>query len=256
MREIPLNICLACGGNWFREVDCYRFLREESVGSFWPGWPDLVGRISPGPMTLLVCLCGTPLAPSIGGVRGGRTPNVELLQFLDSLEQCREWLVHQHDRELLLAAAEEHLAKAKSRQDLADPVTDLERLAGRRIARLTSSRNSPRGRYWEPPKRKPASGDVLTLDTLVIALQKIGFTAREAKPVVKVIFESMTNWLKDGGRVETPLGVFEIVYTKLRERTLFRLGQPRKMYTKSKKVVFRPSKELLAACNRPKLGPQ
>jgi len=105
MREIPLNICSACGGNWFREVDCYQFLREESVGSSCASWPDLVGRISPGPMTLLICLCGTPLAPLIGGVRGGRTPNLELVQFLDSLKDSLEWLKHHHDRELLLGVA-------------------------------------------------------------------------------------------------------------------------------------------------------
>ena len=40
-----------------------KFLREESLGSMCPGWPVLVGQLSIGVMTLLVCLCGSPLAP-------------------------------------------------------------------------------------------------------------------------------------------------------------------------------------------------
>src|ERR1017187_2129218 len=55
-----------------------KFLREESLGSMRPGWPVLVGQLSIGVMTSLVCLCGSPLAPRIGGVRGGHTFNTEL----------------------------------------------------------------------------------------------------------------------------------------------------------------------------------
>src|ERR1700674_5784997 len=61
-------------------------------------------------------------------------------------------------------AAEAHLAKAEAFQILAGQMKALERLAGRRIAQQSSSRRSPRGRYWALSKRKPASGNVLTLD--------------------------------------------------------------------------------------------
>jgi nucleoid DNA-binding protein len=248
MREIPLKACPACGGNWFREADYYRFLREESLRGR-PTWPDLVGQISLSPMPLLVCLCGAPLSPSIGGVRGGLTPNLELAQLLVGLENCLAWLKVRHDGDSLLAAVEAHLAKAESIQVLTGQIKALEKLAGQRIAQQNSSRKSPRGRHWAPPKRKPASGDVLTLDTLVIALQGIGLPARDAKKVVKAIFEAITDWLKDGGIVETPLGVFKFG-RRPPERTLFRLGRLRKFNTQFKKVVFRPSREVRDRCNR------
>jgi nucleoid DNA-binding protein len=249
MRKMLLNTCPACGGDWFREADYYRFLREESLGFFWPTWPNLVGQLSPPPMPLLICLCGTPLRPSIAGVRRGRTLTLELVQLLDSLQNCHARLKIHHDGDSLLAAAEAHLAKAESFQVLAGQLKALERRAGRRIAQQSTTRKSPRGRYWAPPKRKPASGDVLTLDTLVIALQGIGLTAREGKKAVKAIFDTMIQALQDGGNVETPLGVFKFG-RRPPERKPFRLGRWRKFNTQSRKVVFRASKELLACCNR------
>ena len=42
----------------------------------------LAGQFSTGAMTLLVCLCGSPLAPDIGGVRSGHTFNTELVALL------------------------------------------------------------------------------------------------------------------------------------------------------------------------------
>jgi nucleoid DNA-binding protein len=248
MREMPLNICPACGGDWFREADYYEVFREESVRPSWPP-PDLVGQISMGPMTLLVCLCGTPLKPSIGGLRGGRTPNVELLKLFDSLRKSQACLQDHHDGDLVRAAAEEYLAKAESFQALAGQLQALEKLAGPRIAQQTPSRKSPRGCYWATPKRKPASGDVLTQDTLVLALQGIGLTARVAKKAVKAIFDAIIRWLQDGGIATTPLGVFKTV-RRPPEYTRVRLGRSMKFNTHPKRVVFLPSRELRAACNR------
>ena len=250
MRDMPLNTCPTCGGNWFREADYYEFLREESLGLSWPTWPELVGQISMAPMPLLVCLCGAPRYPSLGGIRGGRTSNLQLVQLLNSLKNCHARLKDHHDGDSVCAAAEAHLAKAASFQVLADQMRAVEGLAGKRIAQQTPSRKSPRGAYWALPTRKPASGDVLTLDTLVLALQGIGLTAQIAKIAVKTIFEEIIKWLQDGGIAETPLGNFAVVHEGRSERTLFRLGRLRKIYTKRKKVVFRPSQELLAACNR------
>src|SRR5580700_7426440 len=88
--RVPLKVCPACGGDWFREADYYEFLREESLGPFWPTWPRLVGQLSRGAMTLLVCLCGSPLAPEISGVLGNF--NTELLALLASLRKVLDRL--------------------------------------------------------------------------------------------------------------------------------------------------------------------
>ena len=191
----------------------------------------------------------TTLRPSLEGVHGGRTFSLELVQLLDSLRNSQAWLKDHHDGNSVLATAEAHLAKAESFQVLAGQLKALERRAGRRIAQQSSTRKSPRGRYWTPPKRKPASGDVLTLDTLVIALQGAGLTARVSKQAVKAIFDGMIKELQDGGNVETPLGVFQFG-RRPRERTLRRFGKDVKINTRSKKVVFRISRELRDACNR------
>jgi nucleoid DNA-binding protein len=200
-------------------------------------------------MTLLVCLCGAPLTPSIGGVRGGRTPNVELVKLLDSLQNGQAWLKDHHDRDLVLAAAEAHLAKAESFQVLAGQLKALEKLAGPRIAQQPPTRKSPRGRYWAPSERKPVSGDVLTIDTLVIALQGIGFTARLAKKAVNAIFEAITEWLKDGGIAKTPLGTFKAV-RRPPKCTLVRLGHLQNFNMQPQRIAFRISRELQEACNQ------
>ena len=88
----PWNVFPVCGGDWFREADPYEFLREVTLGSMWPTWRALVGQLSIQPMTLLVCLCGSPLAPRIGGVPGGHTFNSELAALLDSFSKVLDRL--------------------------------------------------------------------------------------------------------------------------------------------------------------------
>jgi hypothetical protein len=157
--EFPLRICQACGGNWFRAASFYEFQREELVG-IWRT-PDLVGRISPSPMTIGVCLCGSPWSPSIGGVHGGHTPNAELNKFMSSLEQAQD----PHSGEAALQMATSSLAPQQAFHILTDRLKALERQHGRR-------RRSPAGpgRYWESPRRKPASKgrDALAMPSLSI----------------------------------------------------------------------------------------
>jgi len=248
MREFPLKTCPACGSDWFREADFAAWTPEEQLGSSWPTWPDGVGLIEGTSTRELICLCGRPMRPDITRVRGG-TPEFELAQFLESLKNGQAWLKDHHDGDSVLAAAEEGLAKPESLRILAARLPSLERQAGPGIARQNPSRKSPRGRYWESPERKPTANRVVTVETLVIALEKKGLTARQAKRVVKAIFESIVNWLKDGGTAQTPLGVFEVVFGP-RPRKLLRLGKRRMFYTKPKRVRFRASRELRYACNR------
>jgi hypothetical protein len=145
VKEFPLMICQACGGDWFRAASFYEFGREELV-RFWPT-PDLVGQISPAPMTIGVCLCGRPWSPSIGDVRGGYTPNAELNKFMSSLKQAQD----PHGGQAALQVLTAGLAPQQAFQILTDRLKALERQHGRRL------RSPGPGRYWEPPRRKPAS---------------------------------------------------------------------------------------------------
>src|SRR5215471_3053647 len=85
VRRLPIKTCLACGGTWFRQV-VVDWPRP-------PGQQDAAGGIPIRmivhmPMTVLVCLCGTPFRPPIGGIRGGHTPNAEINHFFRSFESA------------------------------------------------------------------------------------------------------------------------------------------------------------------------
>jgi hypothetical protein len=86
-RTIPFQACLACGSTWFREATFHQWPTTSSAGG------ELMTMM---PMTMLVCLCGTPVPPSWGGIRGGRTRNVEMAQFHDSLDQVKDVLATRH----------------------------------------------------------------------------------------------------------------------------------------------------------------
>jgi hypothetical protein len=47
-------------------------------------------QIGDMPQTILVCICGEPKSPNIGGVRGGRTATAEIGSFLESLQKAQE----------------------------------------------------------------------------------------------------------------------------------------------------------------------
>jgi hypothetical protein len=107
--------CQACGGEWFREATYYAFLQEELLGGFWKSWPDLTGQDSVTPMTVGVCLCGLPLEPLIGSLRGG-TGGRELTQFMKALGKGREWIQENHEGNMVVAAAKERLATPQDLQ--------------------------------------------------------------------------------------------------------------------------------------------
>jgi hypothetical protein len=210
--------CSACGGEWFREASYYAFLPEEGLGS-WDTWPDLTGQGSWIPMTVGVCLCGTRQPPNIGGVRGGRTPNLRLTNFLASLERAQQ----------------------EALPGLVQRLKRTERAVGKQM-------NPGRGRPWEMPQREPASQG---RDTLVVALQRRGLTVRKARAAVKAFWEILAQGLRSR-YVETPLGIFDLVRRIPRKRQ--RWGREQALYTQSR-IRFRPSRQLVAACN-PQLKPK
>jgi hypothetical protein len=239
MRELPLKSCPVCGGDWFREADYYEFRREELLGYSWPTWPVLVGQASQQARTLLVCLCGSPQPHLIGGET---TPYPAQQRFMASSENGQECLKRRNDEGSLLASAAEQLASPEALNALAARLKGLERTIGRRM-------RSGRGRPWRLPTREP---DAKGRDVLVLALEeKAGLTSRKAKQVVCAFWKVMEACIRRGEVVETPVGVFRATCGP-QTREQFGLGRQQLLYRRPRKIAFRPSLQLLEACDKTK----
>jgi nucleoid DNA-binding protein len=131
---------------------------------------------------------------------------------------------------------------------LAERLDVLERMAGRWLAKTNPFRHSPRGRYWAPPARKPASGwgGVLTRDRLVVELQTGGLLFREARQALNVILKTMIKHLKVAGELETLLGKFDIK-DRPPQKKVKRFDREVTLNRQSKRVAFRLEKTLKAA---------
>src|ERR1051325_4662849 len=87
--QIELRCCHVCGGEWFRLTDWYQFLREEVIVRKWDPKDGLIGQVTPGAMTVGICLCGTPWKPLIGGIfLSGPTELVRA--FLGNLDRAHQ----------------------------------------------------------------------------------------------------------------------------------------------------------------------
>ena len=227
-----MKVCPACGGDWFREADYHQFLREESLGSMWPTWPALVGQLSKGIMTLLVCLCGSPLPPQTGGVRGGYLFNSELVALLASLRNVLDRLEDLRSGRSILAGIADQPASPEASAALATRLQIVEKVLARRL-------RSGRGRPWRSPNRKPrAKGR----DQLVIAVeQRAGLTARQAKRAVTGLWNIITRTIWRGEEVETPLGVFKARSGTRKQQTRTRWGKQQTVYRQERRIVFRPN---------------
>ena len=226
-RSIPFQTCLACGSTWFREATFYQWPSASSTDAM-PMTP-----ITKMPQTMLLCLCGTPVQPSWGGIRGGRTANVESAQFYDSLERVKDVLASRH-REAVQQKVKEVAAERQPVKAFDTALTRVERELGPWQARITSKEITP-GRTWQLPRRQvPESID---RDYLALELQKRTLTFRQARQVVDAIWESIKEALQRGEDVETPLGRFQVV-ERPEPRTRRRLGKWHRLYRRRKKVVF------------------
>jgi nucleoid DNA-binding protein len=220
---IPLQTCPACGSTWFREATFHQWPESSAARS-----------LTMMPQTMLVCFCGTPAAPRLGGIRGGRTPNKEVNEFVRSLDRAKEILASRH-REAVKQQAADLGARRQQVQALNPALARVERTLGRLQARTNPQRKSTRGRTWRLPQRQaPDPGR----DYLALELQKRGFTFRKAREVVNAIWESIQKALQHGETVETPLGRFRVVKQPA-PRTRIRLGKIQRLYRQRKKVVFK-----------------
>jgi hypothetical protein len=127
-------------------------------------------------------LCGSPWTPSIGGVRGGRTPNQLLINFMESQEKSQE----ANDFAAISRMATEEWITQDALEILRSQVKVLEREIARR------KRRGP-GRPWALPKRAAAYAG---RDGLVLAVEQRGFTARRAKKAVAAVWNAMAAGLR------------------------------------------------------------
>jgi hypothetical protein len=198
-RELPVRKCALCGGEFFRETTLYQMLRPTAM----PLGRNPSGQLSEMSLTILVCLCGAPQRWDPGGVRAGRTPNVELCQFIESMEAGSAEVRKRDDPAPVRAAAEEKLVKREDLEAASAILSKHERAAGRLLSGK-HPRRKPDNACWRPPTRKPAARR--GRDWLALELQKRGFEFRKARAVVNAILDSMAEALRRGEKVFTPLG--------------------------------------------------
>lgn len=79
--------CEKCGGTWFAELTFNQY--SGGIYSSAPGGDLRI--ISTMPQAIRICLCGHPVAPNIGGVRGGQHPNTEMGSFFKSMKDADEY---------------------------------------------------------------------------------------------------------------------------------------------------------------------
>jgi nucleoid DNA-binding protein len=247
-REIPLATCAACGSTWFRASDFYAFKPEQFLGPFWEGWPYLVGQDSMAPMTILICLCGTPLDPIISGMHGGYTPRKELSEFLESLRHANEQLRQLRDGSAMIRIAEEGFIQNQPLQEVERRLKNLQLEIGRRM-------RGGQGRHPELPTRSSsAKKGVLTKDVLVLELQKKGCSFSEPRELLDLILESIKASLRRGEEVMVPpLGTFTVKMNPP-TRVRVRRGQRQAMNRHPRSVKFKPTAELVALVNMARSG--
>ena len=82
------HVCEHCGGSHFAAVE----FRQYAVGHYASSPGGDLHAIGGMPQVIMVCICGWPKSPNIGGIRGGRTASGEVASFLDSLRKAQAFL--------------------------------------------------------------------------------------------------------------------------------------------------------------------
>jgi nucleoid DNA-binding protein len=206
-------------------------------------------------MAVLVCVCGAPAEPVLGGIRGGHTPNVEMARFFEGFKRLAHFVEHQTAETVGDFAAAGRFAPADALNQIPEKLQSLEKAIGRVLAARDPRRKTLVGRHWKPPKRQPEAKSGRAW--LAVELQKRGFAFRQARAAVKAIFDVMAEALRLGDDVETPLGTFEVVYAP-REQTREHWGKTQTLFRNYKRVRFRPDagwKRVLAPPGQKKHAP-
>ena len=234
--KLQITVCPACGGKWFREATVHTYAADSSVLS--PLSSDCEpARIGKMPMTVLICLCGTPLCMRPMGERGG-TAKAELAQYSRTADCVKR---HEDSRTTFSELEQEFVPRMvtkKGLQELRRAVAKLEKEIGRMLAHLNHERDK-RGRHWRPPESIPTMKSK-GRRWLTLQVQKCGLTFDESRHAVAAIFDAITDALKAGGSVATPIGRFR-VQKRTKPYNRIRFGKQQRMHQKQRRVVFVPN---------------
>jgi len=239
-KSLPLVTCPFCGSTWFRVVDVNRYLPQEPTNPWELNQQRLLNRTHP---RLLVCLCGAPRKPVVGGALSSQAIE-EVVSFKNGLagalaevkssrrdfeEALKSWVENPLTEDRLDAAAA-RLRRAEEMVLWEQKKADPKEVVGAR-------------KPWKEIDREPEAQGALGRDDLVLALQEKGFTYRMARLLVKVILEECLLELRRRYELETPFGVLSIATApKQREHGAF--GRLVKTYKKNLWVRFRPAADL------------
>lgn len=85
--ETP-HVCDQCGSTHFFQAD----FRQYAVGHYASSPGGDLHPLGGMPQSILICICGWPKSPNIGGIRGGRTATGEIAEFIASLKKAQAFL--------------------------------------------------------------------------------------------------------------------------------------------------------------------
>jgi len=207
--SLPTLSCSCCGSQWFRECQF----------ELWNACGNAIGVMHHHPP---ICICGLPWAV-LGGVRGGRTPNVEIKRFLDSLRRIPEWVIRLSDDETCFPSKATESAAGLLQKRISTFECRSDRIAHRlRLLRLAKGSN-----------RLPSDKGK---DVLVVAVQNAGYSRAKAKRAVDLVFKLWRQRLIGRELVETPIGLLNL---KRRPDPQIRqqLGRKQVMFSRSWRIV-------------------
>lgn len=224
-RKLPKVKCEYCGSTWFREVPLEQFATMESEE------PRSLMRLG-----VWVCLCGMAVWPNVGGVRGGRTAQREIHEFMNNFQRTTAQMPARGAAERLLAEIQSGLMTTSQKWQVLDELQAAERQIGRWL-HWADGKGSKPGRHWGMPKRPAATNG---RDQMVVALQQRGFTFRKSRWLVRTFWDLMADLLGSGEVIDTPIGTFAAVASPKRQ-VRRRFGRRQVLFARRKRIRFWPA---------------
>jgi hypothetical protein len=172
-----------------------------------PGEPASKMRLA-----VLGCLCGMPVRPNIGGVRGG-TAQQEIREFMDNFQSTTAQLPTHADVARLVGKIQSTLIEKEKVREVLAALAEAERQIARCL-RWAEGKAAQPGRLWRLPKRPPATRG---RDQMVVALQQRGFKFRKARWLVRQFWKLIAELIRKGEVVEMPIGTLRAAESPKRQ---------------------------------------